>query len=132
MDPRTNPSAVLFQWYRQIARRPLAAYAAAVTGACLALVLDVVLALVASDAAPHLILCPVLLTVALVAGAGPGAAALAVAVVGTAMLDPSVTVGVASSPSAEMALLLGLLAVSGGIVVTLGAWLRRTLVRLLA
>ncbi len=132
MDARGDPSAVLFQWCRQLARRPLAAYAAAVTGACLALALDVALALVASAAVPHLIFGPVLMTVALIAGAGPGAAALAVALVGTALLDPSVAAGVASSPSAETALPLGLLAVSGGILVTLGAWLRRALVRLLA
>ena len=105
MDARGDPSAVLFQWCRQLARRPLAAYAAAVSGACLALALDVALALVASAAVPHLLLGPVIMTVALIAGAGPGAAALAVALVGTALLDPSVAAGVASSPSAETACL---------------------------
>jgi PAS domain S-box-containing protein len=55
-----------------------------------------------------------------------------VAVVGTALLDTSVAVGVASSPSAETVLPFGLLAMSGGILIILGAWLHRVLVRLLA
>ena len=132
MRAGSDPFAVLFQWCRRLACRPLTAYAVAVTGACLALALDAALGLAASAHVPHLALGPVLLVAALMAGAGPGAAALAVALLGAALLDPSAAPGAAMSPSAETALSLGLLAVSGGILVALGAGLHRALVRLLA
>lgn len=130
MGAGSDRSAVLFQWCRRLAGRPLAANAAAVIAVGLALALDTALGLAASAPVPHLILGAVLLA-ALVAGAGPGAAALAIALLGAAWLDPSVAFGT-RSPSAETALHLGLLAVSGGILVALGAWLHRALLRLLA
>ena len=66
MRAGSDPFAVLFQWCRQLACRPLAAYAAAVTGACLALALDAALGLAASAPVPHLVLGPVVLVAALV------------------------------------------------------------------
>jgi PAS domain S-box-containing protein len=94
----------------------------AVVGVGLAVAFDSALGLATSSPAPHLVLAPVLTATALVGGAGPGVAALALGLLGAGLL----------APSAEPALHLGLLAVSGGVLVALGALLHGALVRLLA
>lgn len=126
-----DPSAAILQWCRQLAHRPLAAYLTAVAGACLALGLAVALAPAASAPVPYFLLGPVVLVATLVAGPRPGAAALAAAVLGAVLLERSVASGAVRSTLAATTLPLVMLAASGAVLVALGGFLRRALIRLM-
>lgn len=74
---------------------------------------------------------PVILVATLVAGPRPGGAALAVAVLGVVLLEQTVAPGDMRSTSLATILPLVTVAASGALLVALGGFLRRALIRLM-